>query len=633
MSTAELYWLPIDPNWNAALTSIGDTPDISTWAKLVGLANARLDLVRTIRLDRHLLRMFGAAPPPGLTTRPVRLAVLGSSTVDHLHAGIRVAALRRGLWVTTWQGNYGQYAQALSDANSSLRQWAPTDVLFALDARHLLRGFPITEAADHADHRLDAALGDLIQHWRIARDTLGAKVIQQTVLPVSPNLAGNNEHRLAGSPARLVARLNEHLRIHADAERVDLIAVDRYAAAHGLDAWYDPVLWHRAKQDVHPRVTPFYGDLVGRLLAARQGRSFKCLVLDLDNTLWGGVIGDDGLEGIVLGQGSAAGEAFVDFQSYARDLSQRGIILAVCSKNDETNAVEPFDKHPDMVLQRGDIACFAASWRDKPTAIRGIAEQLNIGIDLLVFADDNPFERDLVRRELPMVAVPELPEDPALYANVLADAGYFEAVHLTEEDLQRSGQYQANLQREQIKASATDLAGYLRSLDMELRWGRFDRMGQQRIVQLINKTNQFNLTTRRYSDEQVAEVVADPAVLSLQLRLLDRFGDNGVIALAIGRFGPFDDAIEIDTWLMSCRVLGRLVEEATLNLIAAEATRLGAKTLIGRYIPTSKNGMVKDHYEKLGFSAFDRERDTLWRLDLKDYVPKPTFMRLSGFSL
>ena len=168
---------------------------------------------------------------------------------------------------------------------------------------------------------------------------------------------------------------------------------------------------------------------------------------------------------------------------------------------------------------------------------------------------------------------------------------------------------------------------------MELRWGRFDRVGQQRIVQLINKTNQFNLTTRRYTDEEVAEVIADPAVLSLQLRLLDRFGDNGVIALAIGRFVPFDDSIEIDTWLMSCRVLGRLVEEATLNLIAAEATRLGAKTLIGRYIPTTKNGMVKDHYEKLGFSAFDREGDTLWRLDLKDYVPKPTFMRLSGFSL
>jgi len=229
-----------------------------------------------------------------------------------------------------------------------------------------------------------------------------------------------------------------------------------------------------------------------------------------------------------------------------------------------------------------------------------------------------------------MVAVPELPEDPALYAHALADAGYFESVRLTEEDLKRSGQYQANSQREQIKASATDLEGYLRGLDMELRWGRFDRIGQQRIVQLINKTNQFNLTTRRYTDGDVAKVIADPAVLSLQLRLLDRFGDNGVIALAIGRFVPFDDAIEIDTWLMSCRVLGRLVEEATLNLIAAEATRLGAKTLIGRYAPTAKNGMVRNHYENLGFSAFDRDGETLWRLELNDYVPKPTFMRVVG---
>ena len=379
---------------------------------------------------------------------------------------------------------------------------------------------------------------------------------------------------------------------------------------------------------MHPQITPFYGDLLGRLLQAQQGQTFKCLVLDLDNTLWGGVIGDDGLEGIVLGQGSALGEAFAAFQGYARDLSERGIILAVCSKNDEKNALEPFEKHPDMVLKKGDIACFAASWQDKAAAIRGIADQLRIGLDSLVFADDNPFERNIVRRELPMVAVPELPEDPALYATALADAGYFEAVHLTAEDLQRSQQYQANLQREHTKASTTDLTGYLESLNMELRWGRFDRIGHQRIVQLINKTNQFNLTTRRYTDEEVAKVIGDPNVLSLQLRLLDRFGDNGVIALVIGRPLPCAVAIEIDTWLMSCRVLGRQVEQATLNLIAAEARRLGAESLIGRYLPTAKNGMVADHFAKLGFSACEWEDSTRWKLNLKDFVPVPTFMRI-----
>jgi FkbH-like protein len=626
MPTSELYWLPSHPNWNDALASVGEQPDTDSWEKLVGLANTRLDLVRTLRLDRHFMRLFGSAPPPFLTTTPVRIAVLGSSTVDHLLAGIRIGGLRRGIWVTTWIGEYGQYSQALSDPESSLYRWAPTVVLFALDARHVLGGFRVAEPPDVIERRLDNVARDLVRQWCIVRETSGAKVIHQAVLPVFPPLIGNNEHRLAGSPARLVEQFNVRLRELADVHNVDVLAIDRSAAACGLDTWYDPVLWHRAKQEIHPKVTPLYGDLLGRVLQARQGRSFKCLVLDLDNTLWGGVIGDDGLEGIILGQGSAAGEAFAAFQSYARDLSERGIILAVCSKNDEKNALEPFEKHPDMVLKRNDIACFAASWQDKATAIRGIADQLRIGLDAVVFADDNPFERNIVRRELPMVAVPELPDDPALYANALADAGYFEAVHLTAEDLERTRQYQANLQREHIQASATDLQGYLKTLDMELQWSRFDRIGRQRIVQLINKTNQFNLTTRRYTDDDVANVIADRKVLSLQLRLLDRFGDNGIIALVIGH--PFDDAIEIDTWLMSCRVLGRHVEQATLNLIASEAKRLGSSALIGRYVPTAKNGMVKDHYEKLGFSAFDRGAETLWKMNLEQFVPQSTFMRV-----
>jgi FkbH-like protein len=626
--TSELYWLPVAPDWNEALSSVGSIPDTGAWEKLVALANTRLDLVRTLRLDRHLVRLFGASPPASLATRPVRLAVLGSSTVDHLLAGIRIGGLRRGLWITTWQGDYGQYAQALNDPDSLLYRWAPTAILFALDARHVLGGFRKSDPTDRVERQLAAVTADLVRQWRIARDTLGATVIQQTVLPVFPALLGNNEHRLAGSPVRLVELLNQRLRDLADAEGIDLLAVDRHATAHGLDAWYDPVLWHRAKQEVHPQITPFYGDLLGRLLQAQQGRSFKCLVLDLDNTLWGGVIGDDGLEGIVLGQGSALGEAFAAFQGYAHDLSERGIILAVCSKNDEKNALEPFEKHPEMVLKKDDIACFSASWQDKAAAIRDIADQLRIGLDSLVFADDNPFERNIVRRELPMVAVPELPEDPALYAAALADAGYFEASHLTTEDLQRSQQYQANLQREHIKASTTDLTGYLQSLDMELRWGRFDRVGQQRIVQLINKTNQFNLTTRRYTDDEVAKVIDAPNVLSLQLRLLDRFGDNGIIALVIGRPLSCGAAIDIDTWLMSCRVLGRQVEQATLNLVAAEAARLGAESLIGRYLPTAKNAMVADHFAKLGFSACEQDGGTLWKLDLKDFVPIPTFMRV-----
>jgi FkbH-like protein len=391
----------------------------------------------------------------------------------------------------------------------------------------------------------------------------------------------------------------------------------------GLSAWYDPAQWHRAKQEVHPSVSHVYGDLVARVIAARLGRSSKCLVLDLDNTLWGGVIGDDGLHGIVLGQGSVTGEAHVALQTYAKALSRRGVILAVCSKNDEANALEPFERHSEMILRRADIACFVANWQDKATNLREIARRLNIGVDALTFVDDNPFERNIVRRELPMVNVPELPEDAADYVNCIADAGYFEAIAVTADDLKRSEQYQANLQRESAMAE-TDMAGYLKSLNMELRWRPFDRIGLQRIVQLINKSNQFNLTTRRYTDAEAETLIDADATLALQLRLVDNFGDNGMIAVVIGRPAG-DGVIEIDTWLMSCRVLGRQVEEATLNLVVAEAKRLGAQALRGVYKPTAKNGMVADHYRKLGFEPDGGEGgETTWRLSLDHYAPRET---------
>ena len=357
-----------------------------------------------------------------------------------------------------------------------------------------------------------------------------------------------------------------------------------------------------------------------RLLAARFGRSAKCLVLDLDNTLWGGVVGDDGLDGLALGQGSAEGEAFAAFQAYAKDLAGRGVILAVCSKNDEANALAPFERHPEMVLKRADIACFVANWDDKATNLRRIAESLNIGLDALVFVDDNPFERNLVREKLPMVAVPEVSDDPSTFARCLADAGYFEALALTDEDRARGAQYQANAARASMAGAANDIGDYLASLEMRLIWTRFDSVGLSRTVQLINKSNQFNLTTRRYDEADIKQMIANPDCLGLQLRLVDRFGDNGMIAVAIMvRQG---DAAVIDTWLMSCRVLGRKVEEATLQILAEEAGRWGVATLRGAYLPTAKNGMVKEHYGKLGFApVVTGEPGDWYELRLDSYRP------------
>lgn len=624
VSAPVLYWLPRTADFRARLTAFREGP---SWNAAVGLANCRLDFLATSALDEAARQTFPNGPGEEIAGAPIRLAILGSSTVAHLHAGIRVAALRRGLFVSTYECNYGQYWQELQDEQSMLHRFKPTAVLFALDAYHLSAGVDSSWQAGDADAALTELVGHIERCWTCARNAFHCPILHQTILPVFPALLGNNEHRLPGSRARMISRLNTRLREMSDDARVELVAVDDRAAQDGIRAWHDPALWHRTKQEVSPVVTPVYGELIGRLLAASRGRTAKCLVLDLDNTIWGGQIGDDGVEGIVLGQGSALGEAFLSVQRYARELAQRGVILGVCSKNDEANAAEVFEKHPEMVLRREDIASFVVNWSDKATNLRIIAQELNIGLDSLVFADDNPLERDLVRRELPMVAVPEVPDDPALLPRCLADAGYFESLSITREDRDRTRQFSNNRAREAIRAAATDLSSYLRSLDMQLLWRRFDGVSLKRIVQLINKTNQFNLTTRRYSEDEVLAIMNENRSLALQMRLLDKFGDNGIIGIVIGRMQS-DQSLLIDTWLMSCRVLGRQVELATLNLVADHARSLGAKQLIGEYLPTSKNGIVRDHYLKHGFSVLESNHDgtSSWKMDLAKFEPIDNFI-------
>lgn len=619
-----LYWLPEKPGWRSAAQDFRKSP---TWAAAVALADARLDFVRTDMLDGLVRDAFQDAPQAEAAAS-VRLAVLGSSTLTHLMAGIRVAALRRGVHLTTYEGDYGQYRQALNDADSGLGAFNPTAILFAFDPWHVTAGIHPGLTTKDVDLLFDSVTETIAACWRTARENFGCAILQQTILPTFAPLLGSNEQRLAGSRAGFVRRLNAWLSAQSRAQGVELVALDERAAADGLDAWHDPALWYRSKQEISPAAAPIYGELVVRVLAALQGRSRKCLVLDLDNTIWGGVVGDDGVDGLVLGQGSALGEAFTAVQTYARDLAARGVVLAVCSKNDEANAFEAFDRHPEMVLRRGDIACFAVNWSDKAANLRAVAGELNIGLDSLVFLDDNPAERDLVRRELPMVAVPEIGDDPALYPRTIADAGYFESTGVTADDRERTRQYRGNRQRDAARETATDMPSYLKGLEMRMLWRPFDRVGLARIVQLINKTNQFNLTTRRYTEKQASDLMTDPRALTLQIRLIDTFGDNGIVAIVIGRL--VGNTLEIDTWLMSCRVLGRQVEAATLNLIAEQALKMGAARLIGEYRPSAKNGMVRDHYRKLGFADIgaDSAGHAKSMRDLSDFAPLESFIAI-----
>lgn len=617
----QLNWLPVREGWDDSLREVKSLSPADAALRLRELATSRMEFAQVAKLDRALGRALEAAGGrlPGL--EPVRLAVLGSATTSHLPPGIRVAGLRRGLAIEVYEAPYGMYWQELMgpEGESGLAAFRPDTLLLALDARHLTTG----EGAS-----AEAALELMQACWRRAKASFQCQVIQQTAMPVLPELMGNNEERMAASPAALVTEINRRLPKVAADEGVDLLAVDRMALADGMNAWHDAAMWHRSKHEVHPRAAAMYGEHVARVVAAARGRSAKCLVLDLDNTLWGGVIGDDGMEGIVLGQGSEVGEAHAELQRYARRLTERGVILAVCSKNDEKNALEPFARHPEMVLKRGDIACFVANWTDKATNLRTIAKTLNIGLDALVFVDDNPAERAIVRQELPMVHVPEMPEDASGYVTTLAAAGYFEGLRLTEEDRSRAEQYQANAERERLKESATDMESYLQSLRMVMTAGPFDSMNLQRVTQLVNKTNQFNLMTERLSEAEVAARMKDPGWITLQARLTDRFGDNGIIAVLMARVEGHDAVVA--TWLMSCRVLGRGVEEACLNLLAEAAKAKGATRLVGMYRPTEKNGMVRDLYPRLGFAALEGADDVArWELELKGFTPRPVTMEMN----
>jgi FkbH-like protein len=359
---------------------------------------------------------------------------------------------------------------------------------------------------------------------------------------------------------------------------------------------------------------------------ASRGRVVKCVVTDLDNTLWGGVIGDDGFDGIVLNaHDGGVGEAFVRFQTFLKQLRNRGILLAVCSKNDENTALVPFLHHPDMVLKRGDISVFVANWQDKASGIRRIRDELNIGLDSMLFLDDNPFERNLVRGLLPDVIVPELPEDPSNVVAYLSHLNLFETTAFSTEDAQRAAQYQREAQRRESAAGSSNVQDFLSSLDMRLVLSRFDRFHLPRISQLMQRSNQFNLCTRRLTEMDCQALMENESYLPLYATLADRFGDHGLISVAVlERNG---NVFTIRDWLMSCRVLARGVEQLMMNHVVAYAVQAGAIRILGEYVATSKNAMVRDFFRQFGFSRVSAEGDQ-WVLEVAKYQPHETFIQL-----
>ena len=340
------------------------------------------------------------------------------------------------------------------------------------------------------------------------------------------------------------------------------------------------------------------------IIKSIYGKSKKCLVLDLDNTLWGGVIGDDGLQNILLGRDHPVGEAFLDFQRYVKQLQRRGIILAVCSKNDPENAKEGFS-HPDSILKLEDFSAFKANWDPKPENLRAIAAELNIGLDSMVFVDDNPAERALVSEELPQVAVPDAGSDVSAFAEILEREGYFAVEKIVQDDLNRAEYYNCNMQRKASESSFRDYSEFLASLEMCAEIAPFDPVYLERITQLINKTNQFNLTSRRYTRAEIEQIAQDSSFISLYGRLSDRFGDNGLVSVLIGEV--LGDTVHVDTWLMSCRVLKREMELAMFDALVEHCQARGIRKIVGVHIPSKKNHLVAGHYASLGFSRLEEK--------------------------
>ncbi len=556
-----------------------------------------------------LTKFEAREPPPA--RRSARVALAGSYTTAQLGALLRVAALRRRLHLDVYETGFDLFAQEILDPRSALYEFEPDYVIIAAHDGSVR--FPsLTDAADVVA-ALDAEVRRWRSLWEAVQANSSARVVQHN-FAIPPETAwGHVASRVRGTRDEMLRALNAKL-AEAAGDDVLIVDCDRVASTAGKSRWFDARYWHLAKQAVALDALPELARHTAAVLAAAEGMSSKCIALDLDNTLWGGVVAEDGLSGIHLG-GSPQGEAYVAFHEYLLALRSRGVVLAVASKNNEADAREPFERHPDTRLRLDHFASFHANWNDKPASLKAIARELSIGLDAIVFVDDNPAERELVRQVLPEVEVVQLPPDPSGYVRALSDSLLFELASLTSEDVARAGHYEARAAAAARAEQASSLDEFYGSLGMEAFVAPFDELNLPRIAQLVGKTNQFNLTTRRHSLTELREFMDDERSITMYLRLRDQFGDHGLVAVLIAR----EDAgvADIDTWLMSCRVIGRTVENEMLARLCALALERGITRLRGTFIPTAKNGVVQDIYERFGFTQSPNGAGTAtWEYDI-----------------
>lgn len=549
----------------------------------------------------------------------MKVSLLGDTATQLLATAIRGIGVDRGYQIDLFEAEYNQVERQVMDPTSDLYKHDAKYTVVFQSTHKLLEQYSLMDAADWttlADRRLNFV--------RTLCAQVGGKIIYMNYPEIEDTVFGSYANRVDGSFSYQVRKLNyELMRLAEQIPNLYICDIAGLQNKFGRNWMFDSSVYVSTEMVLSIDALPYVASRVMDIICAMEGRFKKCLILDLDNTIWGGVVGDDGWENVQVGHGLGIGKAFTEFQQWIKKLKNRGIIICICSKNDEDKAKEPFEKNPEMVLHLDDISVFVANWENKADNIRTIQQILNIGFDSMVFLDDNPAERAIVRENVPMVTVPELPEDPGDYLEYLYSLNLFETASYSSADKNRTKQYQVEAQRVVEAKKFTNEADFLRSLEMVSAVEGFTKFNTPRVAQLSQRSNQFNLRTIRYTEDQISSMEQSDQYKTFSFTLEDKFGDNGLICVVILELIDAETAF-VDTWFMSCRVLKRGMENFTLNTIVDWCSSNGIKTIIGEYIPTLKNGMVKEHYPNLGFSASDVENR--WVLDVEQYVSRECYI-------
>lgn len=550
----------------------------------------------------------------------MKVALLGDTATQFLAMAIKGMGVEKGYDIRLFEAEYNQVERQVLDPTSDYHQYGAKYTVVFQSTHKLLEHFSLNGLTDNRTNKIRE---ERIRFVRTLCDTTDGKVIYFNYPEIDDSVFGQYANRTELSFTWQIRQLNLEL-MQLTQEYPNLFICDIAALQNkfGRDWMFDSSVYVSTEMILSLDALPYVASRVTDIICAIEGKFHKCLILDLDNTVWGGVVGDDGWENIQVGHGLGIGKAFTEFQEWIKKLKDRGIIIAVCSKNDEDKAKEPFEKNPEMVLRLDDIAVFVANWENKADNIRTIQQILNIGFDSMVFLDDNPAERAIVRENIPDVCVPELPDDPGDYLEYLYSLNLFETASSSSGDKDRTKQYQTEAKRVQAAQQFTNEADFLKSLHMVSLVEGFTPFNTPRVAQLSQRSNQFNLRTVRYTDNEIKALGESDKHACFSFTLEDRFGDNGLICVIILEKKD-TETLFVDTWFMSCRVLKRGMENFTLNTIVACAREHGFKRIIGEYIPTLKNGMVKEHYPRLGFEPLTENQ---WCLNVDTYEPKECYI-------